>query len=259
MQPDSFIGVVVGLLIVLLAIHIVRFGLSSTQLSTTFRLCTSSAWYGCDTFYEWVQMIQCHLFLQYTDHSNPGVEIPSCPHLILCNHITSHSALGSFMSVAGCIRSPCNVVCYQDYKHMYIMHGVVNRVLQSEIRVDVKLSKTDKETRMIAGIQSCLDDGKNVVMFIDAHTSTQAIRTLNHKVLSAFPNIYKQLVHIMEPTESSHFHYMRLPSTRCLETIVRYRQVLLSSESGYTSIRDAHILDHQVSKATESTTSDRFD
>lgn len=110
-----------------------------------------------------------------------------------------------------------------------MIYKIVDRILQDEIRIDVRLGHMEKEARMVEGIRDSLENGRNVIMFVDTHRPTATIRTLNRKVLERFPDIPKQLIHIMEPTGVNDFHFRRFPVTTSLETIVRMREHILAS------------------------------
>ena len=182
----------------------------------------------CTSFYEWAQRIQSQSFLSFVDHSLPGVEIPPEPHLILCNHITSHFTLGSSMSLAGTLRSPADVVCYNEYTDWPAFQNIIQHMIQTEIVIDGRCTPTEKETRMVEGIRRSLEKGRNVVMFIDAKCPTKPMRSLNKKVLEYFPDVKKQMIHLTEPTDANTLHFRRFQATTSLNEIIKLRKCLLT-------------------------------
>ena len=113
---------------------------------------------------------------------------------------------------------------------MWCVSRTMDRVLRQDIRIDSQSSKDDKMSQMIEGIQNVLAQGRNVVMFIDAHKSKTPMRTLNRRVLELFPNVPKQLVHLIEPASGvGKLHFRRFPATKTLDKIVTCRERILSS------------------------------
>jgi hypothetical protein len=110
---------------------------------------------------------------------------------------------------------------------MYFVSGTFRRLLQHEIRIDTTLGHTEKEDLMVAGIQASLNSGRNVVLFIDAYGRKNPMRSLNRAVLRHFPDVLKQIVHIMEPTNSNDFRFKRMPATTSLDDIIAIREQLL--------------------------------
>lgn len=191
------------------------------------RICTvAKVWIPssrCGSFYEWVCMIQRQHYLTFMDHTPKNISCPKEPHFILCNHISSHFSLGSFLTLAGLVQSPANIVCYHSYNELFMINRTVHHILRHEISIDVQCSKLDKEYIMRDGIQDAFNRGNNVVMFIDAHAPRKTIRSLNKKVLEYFPSYLKQLVHIVEPSNVNTFAFQRYPPTSDLDEIIRYR------------------------------------
>jgi len=231
MSSTPTVWFVVSMLVIITILLVLLYWVPVKRLVSLGRLGPLSA--SCESFYTWTKMLQRQTFLNYTDHSDnsqEGTQSASVPHIILCNHIPSHMVLGSFLTIAGAICSPCNIVCYQRYTpYLPLVSNIVERILQKEIRIDRLLGHVEKEARMVEGMRDSLEQGRNVVMFIDAHCSTSPMRSLNHKVLGAFPDVSKQLVHIMQPTGVNNFHFRRLPATKCLETILVMREQILAS------------------------------
>ena len=175
------------------------------------------------TFDQWAHAIKRQSYLTITDHTRQLVTVPTEPHFILANHISSHFGLGSFITIAGVVQSPSDIVCYQAYDSMLFISSRVHTILEHEISVDIRLSKDEKERVMVDGIRRAFAAGKNVVMFIDAHRPRVPMRTLNRVVLSYFPEYAKQLIHILEPSGINCFGYHRYPATYDLDVIHRQR------------------------------------
>jgi hypothetical protein len=101
-------------------------------------------------------------------------------------------------------------------------------ILQNEIQIDDHVGHAEKESQMVRGIRNSLHAGRSVIMFIDQQGKpTNDFKTLNRKVLGYFPDVSKQLVHILEPTGVNEFHYQKYPPTLCLDEIVQcYRNLI---------------------------------
>ena len=186
----------------------------------------------CRSFYEWSRMIQKQSSLSFTDLSSPDVMIPSVPHLILCNHIRSHFELGSFLTMAGSVQNPSDIVCYEKYRTFGPASPIINDILRNEITVGAELDRDAKKLRMCQGIRDSLARGRNVIMFIDAHDYMCPMRTLNRKVLEHFPDVPKQLVEVLEPTGVNGFRYRRSQPTTCLSSIISLREEHLLRAAG---------------------------
>jgi len=182
----------------------------------------------CTSFNEWSRMIQAQSYLSFMDLSSPDVMIPSVPHLILCNHIASHFSLGSFLTMAGSVTTPSDIVCYKTY-NMFGISAIVHDILRTDITVDSALDRDAKKLRMCQGIRDSLTRGRNVIMFIDAHDPSKPMRTLNRKVLEHFPDVPKQLVEVLEPMGVNGFRYRRSQPTTCLSSIISLREEHLGS------------------------------
>jgi hypothetical protein len=183
------------------------------------------------TFYDWSDMVKNQSYITIVDHTSQStVEVPTEPHFILSNHISSHFALGTFITIAGVVQSPAAIVCYRTYDDMFFISNRVHTILDNEITIDRRLSKEEKERLMVAGIRRAFAAGKNVVMFLDAHSPSVPIRTLNRVVLNYFPEYAKQLVHILEPSGvTNHFGYRRYPATYDIDDIYRERVTIIES------------------------------
>jgi len=158
-----------------------------------------------------------------TDHTRQDVAVPTEPHFILANHISSHFALGTFITIAGVVQSPADIVCYRAYDDMLFISSRVHTILKNEITIDVRLSKDEKERVMVEGIRRAFAKGKNVVMYLDAHCPRVPMRTLNRVVLNYFPEYAKQLIHVLEPSGVNKFGYHRYPATYDLDVIHQQR------------------------------------
>ena len=217
----------VYIIFVILAI-ILLYSVQLQKVSTVLRIWIASS--SCTSFLQWAQMIQRQDYITIRDHTRGKVDTPSEPHFILGNHITSHFAMGTFIAIADTIKSPTNVVCYVSYKDLWFINSTIHKVLDNEIKIDVKLSHSEKEQLMVAGIRRAFAAGHNVMMFLDAHKSGITMRTLNKVVLEQFPEYKKQLVHIFEPSETNEFGYRRYHATYDLTDIQRYRTEIVSRQ-----------------------------
>lgn len=180
------------------------------------------------SFYTWSDMIQHHPSLTFTDLTPPGIYIPSEPHIILTNHIRSYQGAASFLTIAGTIHAPANIVCYTKYYEMVFFASTIHSILDGEIQIDSRLSKVEKERGMVDGICRTLASGRNVVMLIDAHRPRSCIRSLNKAVLAYFPTYKKQLIQILEPIGVSEFRYRRFHATYDMEVIYQQRRAILA-------------------------------
>jgi hypothetical protein len=177
----------------------------------------------CTAFYQWADVIKRQSYITITDHTQPAVTVPTEPHFILSNHISSHLGLGTFITMADVVQSPANIVCYRAYDNMVFISSVMHTILKNEISIDIHLSKEEKERVMVEGIRRSFANGKNVVMYLDAHHSRMPMRTLNRVVLSYFPEYAKQLIHILEPSGVNHFGYRRYPATYDINVVHQQR------------------------------------
>lgn len=209
--------------IVLLVLVLILF-LSSRWIQRLYgaiRIYRASA--SSTTFDHWADMIKRQSYITITDQTRQVCAVPTEPHFILANHISSHVGLGTFITIAGVVQSPSDIVCYKRYDStMFISHRI-HTILKNEISIDIRLSKKDKERMMVEGIRRSFANGKNVVMFLDAHCPRQPMRTLNRVVLNYFPEYAKQLIHILEPSGINRFGYHRYPATYDLDVIHRQR------------------------------------
>jgi hypothetical protein len=82
----------------------------------------------------------------------------------------------------------------------------------------------EKERLIVGGIRTAFANGKNVVMFIDAHRPRGPMRTLNRVILEQFPEYKKQLIHVLEPSGVNQFGYRRYPATYDLDVIHQQRK-----------------------------------
>jgi hypothetical protein len=195
------------------------------KITTAARICQRSN--SCSTFDEWAQVIRQQAYITSLDHTPQDITIPDEPHFILANHSSSHCRLGSFMTIAAAVQTPANIVCYSSYPHLLCMSPIVHRILKNEITIDGRLSKTEKERRMVMGIRRAFRRGKNVIMFVDAHRPHVTIRTLNKVVLGYFPTYKKQLIHVQEPSHGNQLEYRRYPATFDLDVIERARREII--------------------------------
>ena len=222
--------VVVIVLFILLVMLFESNGPNISRIISVARILPPSV--KCSSFYAWSRMIQNESFLSFTNLSSPDVVVPSVPHLILCNHIRSHFALGSFLTMAGSVKKPSDIVCYNAYDDMFAISGIMSNILKNEITVDRELGKDAKKLRICQGIRNSLARGRNVIMFIDAHAlddPTKPIRTLYLNVLKDFPDVPKQLVEVLEPTGVNEFRFRLLQSSTSLSRIISLRKELLLS------------------------------
>ena len=150
--------------------------------------------------------------------------------------------LGGFLTLPGILQTPSRIVCYDNYTDILLQDlsavaracpllarpavqhicTTLHHVLQSEIRISAHLPREDKERRMVEGIRRSLQRGYTVVMFIDG-LQGKRMRALNEKVLTYFPQVSKQLVHLLEPTHVNEFRFRRYPATTCLNEILLTR------------------------------------
>ena len=181
-----------------------------------------------ESFYDWCTMIKSCDKIKINDMTGDNIQIPEEPHIILCNHIGSNFGLGSYLTLAGSITSMSNIVCYESYRQVFIIWRTIDHILRNEIKINVELSKHEKEYKMVTGIRRCLQEGNNVVMFIDAHDKNKLMRALNKRVLTYFPSIQKQFIHIHEQCSlSSRFSFERYAATNNIEDILSIRRKLV--------------------------------
>jgi hypothetical protein len=185
---------------------------------------------SCSSFLQWAQMIQRQDYIHIKDHTQGIVDTPKEPHFILGNHIGSHYSMGTFITISDLIKSPARIVCYVSYQDLLLINSTIHMILDNEIKIDVKLSHSEKEQCMVDGIRKAFAAGNNVVMFLDAHVARSPMRTLNKVVLGHFPEYKKQLVHTFEPTCTNEFGYRRYPATYDLKEILRYRNEIVSRQ-----------------------------
>jgi len=195
----------------------------------------------CTSFGAWLQMVQSQPGISFDDHG-PEVDSPMGPHILLCNHLSSHFALGGFLTLAGVVQSPSRIVCYESYtdivQGMFPVAPVVKSVcttlhqlLGPEICIGANLSHEEKERRMVDGIRRTLRQGYTIIMFIDG-LQGKRMRALNQKVLTYFPEVPKQVVHLLVPTQANEFRFRRFPATTCLENILTTREQILHEDPG---------------------------
>jgi hypothetical protein len=211
------------LYIVLVVFAILLYSGQLQKIAIVSRVCMASS--SCSSFLNWSQMIQRQDYITIKDHTIGKVDTPNEPHFILSNHIPSHFSMGTFITIADVIKVPTNVVCYLSYKYI---NNIINKVLDNEIQIDYKMTHSEKEHAMVIGIQKAFDAGHNVMMFLEAHKSRNTMRTLNKVVLEQFPKYKKQLVHILEPSDTNTFGYRRYHATYDLSDIVRDRTEIVS-------------------------------
>jgi len=195
------------------------------RLGSSICIYLSSA--PCTTFDEWVDMVKRLSYISITDQTRQVVDVPKGPHFILANHISSHFGLGTFITMAGAVQSPADIVCYRVYDDMWFISNRVHTILNNEISIDVRLSKDEKERVMVEGIRRAFAKGKNVVMYLDAHCPRVAMRSLNSVVLKYFPEYAKQLIHIIDPVCINQFRYHRYPATYDLDVIKQQRMEII--------------------------------
>jgi hypothetical protein len=229
LMSRSFWSVIlVLLLLLLLGLFVSEYCRFIQQLWIGARIRQDSI--SCTTFYQWTEMVKKQSYRTVLDQTPTVVTVPDEPHFILANHISSHFCLGTFLTLASSIHSRAKIVCYKSYNHRVFVSSTMHRVLQSEIAIDYRLSKSEKERLMVVGIREAFAYGYNVVMLIDAHGPRVPIRTLNRVVLEYFPEYKKQLLHIREPTDSMSFgSYCRYPATYDLDDIHRDRIAIIES------------------------------
>lgn len=190
----------------------------------------------CRSFYAWAQEVQRIHCLRVRDLTPRDVEIPREPYIIVTNHADSHYTMGAFLAMALCTHRPCRVVAYKNYAKLSAWGGWVNRILEGDIRIDVNLSKHEKESQMVREIQGTLDSGRDVVMYVDAagkknKDQKKPMRALNYAVLSHFPVVPKQVLHILRPRWGSNtFHVRRYCATTDLDKVVELRRRLVENE-----------------------------
>ena len=218
---------IVCIILVVLSIIIIYSG-HMKKIITVARIWKASI--PCSSFIQWAQMIQRQDYITITDHTRGIVDTPTEPHFILGNHISSHYAMGTFITIADLIKSPSRIVCYVSYNDLLFIKNTIHTILDKEIKIDVKVSKSEKEQSMVEGIRRAFAAGQNVVMFLDAHISRSPMRTLNKVVLEHFPEYKKQLVHTFEPGNTNEFGYRRYPATYDLKEILRYRTEIVSRQ-----------------------------
>jgi hypothetical protein len=190
----------------------------------------SLLWYRsrtCHSFYEWICMVQERLNIRY-HHSGYGGSIV-VPHIILVNHVNCLLGVGSLTSLGGIVFSSCKVVCYKNYtSHVYLIGSLLERILTSEIQVDHNVSHEIKFRQMVDGVKKALNEGFNVVMFVDTGDYKKAIRTINRKVLEECPSVIKHLFHIKESSLYNEVYIHSYPPTKDLQKIIEYRSDILS-------------------------------
>jgi hypothetical protein len=184
-------------------------------------------------------MIREHPRLTCIDYSPSTVEIPSEPHFVLANHITSHYLIGTHIGMA--LAAPtrqCRIICYRDYHQIldrvsgYFAADTLNQILRDEIAIDNKgLNNHQKEQLLVKSIRETFVRGENVLWLVDpgAVSKTKPImRTLVRKVLGHFPETEKQLVHIREPSDSRTFGFRRYTTTKDLDYIIKLRTQIVA-------------------------------
>lgn len=183
--------------------------------------------HGCTSFQEWSHQMSVHSCVHGLN-ADVGVARPESPHLILLNHITSEG-LNSMLGAVLVSISPCKIVCYQTYDFVPVFGYVLNTITQPELKVDFKLSNQEKEDLMVRLIQTSLDRGLNVIMFVDARGSRSKgrrpiMRGLNRAVLGHFPQTLKQYIHLStDNMPTGVIRYRPYPATYALDDILKVR------------------------------------
>ena len=106
-------------------------------------------------------------------------------------------------------------------------------ILRPEITVDMYASPAEKQRQMVNGMRDALDNGFNVIMFIDSG-STNTMRGLYKAVLEEFPDTLKQLIHVHEPTDCNTFYIERYAATTNLQEIIQWRRAIVGSPRAKT-------------------------
>ena len=155
------------------------------------------------------------------------------PHFILLNHIRAYARSASFVAAAGIVgHRPCRIVCYDDYRRFWQnpIARTFNQVLMGDIRINRRLTNAQKESAMVRGIADTFRRGENVVMFIDPHMYAKKtpMRALHHKVLSQFPTVWKQVIHLYEPDGGMAFPHRAMEPVLSVEAVVNQRTILIS-------------------------------
>lgn len=195
-----------------------------------YELCfLGNVWYhssNCLSFYSWVRMVQNDVDIHY-ELSGHTMTVDE-PHIILVNHVGSWFGLGSVLSLGGIIHRPCKVVCYKKYtSQVYFVGSLLERILQEEIIVDHTLDHETKGNNMRLGIKRTLEEGMDVVMFIDAGDYTRAIRTINKRVLMEFPSTIKHLFHFKKSDVYHTCNIHGYAPTRNMDEVIRTRTTLV--------------------------------
>ena len=232
------------LLFFVLLITCILVSLVATGHYATLSICRNILQRSRDktTFAQWAIMIRGHPGLDCVDYSPCLVEIPSEPHFVLANHITSHYRMGSHIGMAfvGSTQG-CRIVCFRDYNKIlgrvssWFVADTMNQILQDEIVIDKEgLDNYQKEQLLIRLIRETFARGENVCWFVDAGVGSGTnpiMRSLVKKVLEQFPDTKKQLVHLREPSDSQTFGYRRYPSTKDLNRIIEIRTQIVAGNS----------------------------
>ena len=209
--------------------------LVSTDHAATLSICRDILQRSRDknTFAQWASMVRERPRLSCIDYSPSLVDIPSEPHFVLANHLTSHYRMGSHIGMAFVTSTRCRIVCFRDYKNVlgrvssWFVADTMNQILQDEIVIDKEgLDNLQKEQLLVRMIRETFARGDNVLWFVDAGVGSgtnPVMRSLVKKVLEQFPDTEKQLVHLQEPTDCQTFGYRRYQATKDLNRIIEIR------------------------------------
>ena len=179
-------------------------------------------------------------WLTALEASDPVVRLGACmpemgqnPYIIVMNHHNTQF-FASFTHLHHLRRLTCRpfrIVCYEDEDYGSTLMSFFTTKLDGHIRISKSWSPEEKEARIVAGTKNALENGYNVLMYVDPKTQNckvRKFRSLYRTVLAHFPGTSKVCCFVENAylpfwsAGPNHCRYTFSNSTECVSTLGQY-------------------------------------